>query len=171
MKPTAWIAAPFFVAVKMASPRDNAILVVGAACRRPAHDFPVEDSVVVLEPRETYTDDRAGVLAGLTHANSHLVAHVWPRWRFSTQSGGSATHERRALLPVCQKSGFLRRRTRADRKACWSHLETGTRAQSVSNLPTHIGLTDRRAERECGHRHASVTARQPRPALSMLPRC
>lgn len=141
MKPTCMDRfAPFFEAVKMVRP-DADIAIVGGGCAglslaRRLATSPVEDSVVVLEPRETYTDDRSWCFwAGLTHANSHLVAHAWPRWRFSTQSGGSATHERAGLCYQYVRSlDFYDDAREQIGRHAGVHLETGTRVQSVSKL-------------------------------------
>lgn len=130
----------------MARP-DADIAILGGGCAglslaRRLATSPVAGRIVVLEPRETYTDDRSWCFwAGRTHANAHLVARSWPRWRFSTQSGASVTHELAGLRYQYVRSldFYDDAREQIERQA-GAHLENGTHAHNVSKVASHYRI-------------------------------
>lgn len=72
----------------MSKPQSVDLAILGAGCAglslaRELAKSQVTRSVLVIEPRETYQDDRSWCFwAPDQHAQSGLVSHGWPRWLF-----------------------------------------------------------------------------------------
>lgn len=117
---------------------DTDIAILGGGCaglslaRRLATSKTAK-RVVILEPRETYTDDRSWCFwAARNHANAHLVGQSWPRWRFSTRSGSTATHDMPGLRYQYVRGQDFYDDARAQIDRCDAiRLETGKHADRV----------------------------------------
>lgn len=75
----------------MSTPQNVDLAILGAGCAglslaRELAKHQVTQSVLVIEPRLTYPDDRSWCFwAPDTHTGSAWVSHSWPRWLFGRQ--------------------------------------------------------------------------------------
>jgi lycopene beta-cyclase len=143
------------------------LAIIGGGCAglslaRELAERQTSQSVMILEPRTHYQDDRSWCFwAPQQHALSHLVSHTWNAWLFGqhdqpNEKRGSVSHPYQYI----RSSDFY--------QDCWKHIEQCPAIESrlgtsVLKLERQLDGWSIETDRECLYATHVIDTRPPSP--------